>query len=74
MSMRALKTLLCAITIAAVASVAAQAADGKGGIEGKVTKVDAAKGSLTITALAPFNAVASLSAVLSWTSSAIQGF
>ena len=50
MSMRALKTLLCAIVVAAVASVAAQAADGKGGIEGKVTKVDAAKGSLTITA------------------------
>jgi outer membrane lipoprotein-sorting protein len=48
MSKRALKTLLCAIAVAAFASIAAQAADGK--IEGKVAKVDAVKGSLTITA------------------------
>ncbi|HET6324363.1 MAG TPA: hypothetical protein VFG04_06655 [Planctomycetaceae bacterium] len=50
MSKRALKTLLCAIAVAAFASIAAQAADGKGGIEGKIAKVDAAKGSVTITA------------------------
>jgi hypothetical protein len=48
MSKRALKTLLCAIAVAAFASIAAQAADGK--TEGKVAKVDAVKGSLTITA------------------------
>ncbi len=51
MSKRALKTLLCAIAVAAFASIAAQAADGKGGIEGKIAKVDAAKGSVTITAV-----------------------
>jgi hypothetical protein len=50
MSKRVLKTLLMAIAVAAFASLAAQAADGKGGIEGKVAKVDAAKGSVTITA------------------------
>jgi outer membrane lipoprotein-sorting protein len=50
MSKRALKTLLCAIAVAAFASIAARAADVKGGIEGKVAKVDAVKGTVTITA------------------------
>jgi hypothetical protein len=43
-------TLLCAIAVAAFASCAVQAGpDGKGGVEGKVVKVDAAKGTVTIT-------------------------
>jgi hypothetical protein len=43
-------TLLCAIAIAAFASCAVQAGpDSKGGVEGKVVKVDAAKGTVTIT-------------------------
>jgi hypothetical protein len=47
---RATGTLLCAIAIAAFASCAVQAGpDGKGGVEGKVVKVDAAKGTVTIT-------------------------
>jgi hypothetical protein len=47
---RAMGTFLCAIAIAAFASQAAQAAgpDGKAGVEGKVVKVDAAKGTVTI--------------------------
>jgi hypothetical protein len=48
---RATGTLLCAIAIAALATVSAQAAgsDVKGGVEGKVVKVDATKGTVTIT-------------------------
>jgi hypothetical protein len=47
---RATGILLCAIAIAAFASCAVQAGpDGKGGVEGKVVKVDAAKGTVTIT-------------------------
>jgi hypothetical protein len=48
---RATGTLLCAIAIAAFASCAVRAAgpEVKGGIEGKVVKADAAKGTLPIT-------------------------
>jgi hypothetical protein len=48
---RATGTLLCAIAVAAFASCAVQAAgpEVKGGIEGKVVKADAAKGTLIIT-------------------------
>jgi hypothetical protein len=48
---RATRTLLCAIAVAAFASCAVQAAgpDVKNGIEGKVVKADAAKGTLIIT-------------------------
>jgi hypothetical protein len=50
---RVMGSALCAIAIAALGSQAASAAgpDGKG-IEGKVVKVDAAKGSLTVTSAA----------------------
>jgi hypothetical protein len=44
---KAMGTLLCAMAVAALASVSAQAAGD--GVEGKVVKVDAAKGTLTVT-------------------------
>jgi hypothetical protein len=51
MSKRAIGKLMCAIAVAALASFAAQTAEAqvKGGVEGKVVKVDAAKNTITIT-------------------------
>jgi hypothetical protein len=49
MSKRAIGNLLCAIAVAALTSLVAQAAGPEAKVEGKIVKVDAAKGAVTVS-------------------------